>query len=252
LQQPCLLEERSMTCRKASASLAEYSAGALSLRQTTQLELHLKECHRCACELESRQAVMQRVESVEAYRCPAGMWESVRGRLELRARQEALAPDGLNCRKVTVSLAAYSAGSLGERHLLRIERHLRTCPKCTQEWQAFQSVLRAVESVPELAPPPYLWHKVRDRIEARSRGSAWWRAPKAIPAFAGGMTLAAVLAFAVVRHQPRSEFRPMPVDQVASNLDFVQQHAAMAQGELFSDKAALGTLVNYVPSDNRR
>ncbi|NCO39593.1 MAG: hypothetical protein COZ06_34415 [Armatimonadetes bacterium CG_4_10_14_3_um_filter_66_18] len=241
-----------MTCRKASVCLAEYSAGALSLRQTTGIELHLKKCGRCAAELESRQAVMRLVESVEAYHCPAGMWESVRSRMEAGARQQAAPPDGRHCREVTVSLAAYSAQSLGERHLLRIERHLQGCPECTQRWQAFQSVLRAVEGVPELAPPPYLWYQVRDRIEARSRGGAWWRVPKVIPAFAGGMALAAVLAFAVVRHQPRFEFRPMPVEQVASNLDFVQQHAAMAQGELFSDKAALGTLVNYVPSDNRR
>ena len=82
--------------------------------------------------------------------------------------------------------------------------------------------------------------------------SKWYSLPKLVPAFAGGMAVAAMLAVAVVKHHTPPEVPPMASAQVVSNLVFLQQHAAMAQSELFADKTALGALVNYIPADEGR
>ena len=246
-----------MRCRKVSAKLAFYSAGALNRRQTALVERHLSGCAGCAREWASFNDVMFAVNAVEPLSPPAGLWESVAARIEDRARQDAQAPATIRCERVVADLPAYSAGAIRERQMAQIEDHLRACSECAREWDDFQSVMRMVEGIEEKSPPLFLWEKVRDTVTATAQPQrrVGWHLPKVVPAFAGGMALAAVLALAAVKLHPRQPgapiFEPMGKNHVASNLDFVQQHAAMAQNELFADRAALGTLVNYVPGQRR-
>lgn len=242
-----------MTCRKVASRLADYSANLLSRRERARLEHHLQTCSRCRAEWKSYQAVFELVESVESRTPPADMWAGLSERLEssaARQRREGAsrAADPGECGWVRARLGRYSAGALSERNLNRFEGHLSVCTACGREWKSFSAVFTWIESLPDESPPPFLWARVRDRIQKRSARPKWVGLPRLAPAFAGGMAVVALLAFAVMKHHAPPEPPRMAAAQVTSNLVFLQQHAAMAQSELFSDKTALGTLINYVPA----
>jgi len=244
-----------MRCRIVQLKLADYSVNLLSPRRAAALARHLEQCSTCQGEWRRFQAVLTATEQLAPKATPDSLWTAVAKGIDEQqtaGRTAGAQLPHLNCGRARRLFGGYSADVLGERQRRRVRYHLETCTECQGEWRQFQGVLALVDSLEPQSPPLFLWERVRDRIHRPRPVSTWWRQPRAIPAFAGALAVAAAVTFAVVRKAEAPSPAPMGTAQVASNLDFIQQHAAMAQNELFSDKAALGTLVNYVPADYRR
>lgn len=73
------------------------------------------------------------------------------------------------------ALAAYHDGALSERKARKLERHLRTCPRCQNELVELRLVTGLLHAMPEPTRPEGYWQvaleRVRRNIQARSHPS---------------------------------------------------------------------------------
>lgn len=92
---------------------------------------------------------------------------------------------------VTEQLPDHVLGSLDDKEMQRVERHLARCAECRREFQALDEAMAAVGlSLPPVDPPPNLGERIVSRFVAPRTGKP--AAPRGVRALAAA-TLAAVL-----------------------------------------------------------
>jgi anti-sigma-K factor RskA len=68
-------------------------------------------------------------------------------------------------------LATYALGLLEGNDLARVEEHLRSCPVCSEELQAYRSTIDVLpEALPLAQAPNDAWRGISDRIQRSRRG----------------------------------------------------------------------------------
>jgi anti-sigma factor RsiW len=78
----------------------------------------------------------------------------------------------MECRKIQAYFSAYLDGELAKAQADLVTRHLDVCPRCRQEYQAWQSLWDSLLTAP--APPPIdLTARVLARLPGRPQ--PWWR-----------------------------------------------------------------------------
>ncbi len=115
----------------------------------------------------------------------------------------------MNCKKIKKLLQLYIDGALtfGEKQI--VEKHLETCPTCRAELKTLSSIVKMIESLPEISPPPDFTEKVMlkiSQIEEKERGRiipAWqtslknlWNTPRYRYGLVGILTVAVFCFFA--------------------------------------------------------
>jgi hypothetical protein len=92
-------------------------------------------------------------------------------------------------------------GELSESENAELEIHLAQCASCAREYRLLALPRRIAQKIPQPAPSPFFYRKLRTRIETESKGMAGWRifwelARHMIPALAGiTLALLSVLAY---------------------------------------------------------
>jgi len=163
----------------------------------------------------------------------------------------------MNCRQVQSRLADFTVQNLSVRWHRRVETHLRQCARCRAELSAYHTLSSLLDGLPAKEPPRDVWVAVLDRWQDPTRAPMrrrWvWQ-----PAwsFVAGAALAMSLVWGGHLYQrkqagtrssvPMTEVKAAPATWV-----FMNQHAAMAQGELFADRSALAVLVSYPGQSSR-
>jgi len=68
---------------------------------------------------------------------------------------------------VTELIPGYLLGCLPEEEIIEIAKHISDCSSCLRELEQLSHVKeQLLEAAPEVAPPPELWDRVRDRIHS--------------------------------------------------------------------------------------
>ncbi|MBA7582540.1 hypothetical protein ES695_10375 [Candidatus Atribacteria bacterium 1244-E10-H5-B2] len=117
----------------------------------------------------------------------------------------------MNCKKIKKLLQLYidEVLTFGERQ--PVEKHLETCPTCRAELKTLSSIVKMIESLPEISPPLDFTEKVMSKIsqiEEKERGRiipAWqislknlWSTPRYRYSLVSILTLAVFCVFTFV------------------------------------------------------
>ena len=78
----------------------------------------------------------------------------------------------MECRKIQEDFSAYLDGELTGPQAALVTRHLEVCPRCRQEYQAWQSLWDSLLAAPAPAPTD-LTARVLARLPGRPQ--SWWR-----------------------------------------------------------------------------
>jgi len=70
----------------------------------------------------------------------------------------------MKCRKIKKLLPLYidNALTFGEKQI--VEEHLKECPTCRAQLKSLSSMVKIIESLPEISPPPDFTEKVISKI----------------------------------------------------------------------------------------
>jgi anti-sigma factor (TIGR02949 family) len=79
----------------------------------------------------------------------------------------------MECRKIQECFSAYLDGELAQAQAELVARHLQVCPRCQQEYQAWQRLWESLAAEPVQAPTD-LTARVLARLPG-NRPQPWWR-----------------------------------------------------------------------------
>jgi predicted anti-sigma-YlaC factor YlaD len=94
-------------------------------------------------------------------------------------------------------------GELLDPENLEIDVHLAQCASCNREYGLLALPKKIARAIPQPTPSPYLYQKLRARIESETQSSAIWQtfyslARRIVPSLAG-ITLALISVFAYLQ-----------------------------------------------------
>jgi hypothetical protein len=101
----------------------------------------------------------------------------------------------MDCGQIQASFTSYQDQELDRQHSQLFEHHLANCPRCAREWHDFLAILRQLDTVPRLPPPPDLLPGIYAKLEHRSFGQTLSQAlarifsPLPLTAAASGMAV---------------------------------------------------------------
>ncbi len=72
-----------------------------------------------------------------------------------------------NCARWSVPMSESLDGRLDSRQEEALRAHLRACPACARSYAALGRTVTALRSLPEIAPPPDMAQRIREKIAAK-------------------------------------------------------------------------------------
>jgi len=75
----------------------------------------------------------------------------------------------VKCRKIKKLLHLYLDNALTLNEKQMVEEHLKECSTCQAELKSLYSIIKMVESLPEISPPPDFTEKVMSKISQVKR-----------------------------------------------------------------------------------
>jgi anti-sigma factor RsiW len=157
------VNNRSHDLHLSAEQLQAFLDGALPERDAAGVEEHLAACPRCASEMDGWRLVFDDLGTMT--RSDALM--PSRGFAD-RVMAEVAVP-GLDAHVATELLYDFLDGTLAGRQARRVEDHLRACPPCTAEADAWLAVMRRLEELGSLAPSDGFSARVMAAVEIRER-----------------------------------------------------------------------------------
>lgn len=79
----------------------------------------------------------------------------------------------MTCERMGTQLIAYLDDHTGGEERREIEKHLETCAECRSRAAEFRRVWNLLDEVPATDPSPYFDARLRQRLAAEPRPSAW-------------------------------------------------------------------------------
>ncbi len=68
-------------------------------------------------------------------------------------------------------LIHYLEGDLPEGEHEQIRRHLASCPRCSRDVERLEKLWKTDKTIPRITPPPFLWTRLMERLEAEKQTS---------------------------------------------------------------------------------
>lgn len=143
--------------------LQAFLDGALPERDAAAIEEHLEACARCSSELDGWRVLFDDLGTMtgtESFTPSLGFAD--------RVMAEVAVP-GPGAHVATELLHDFLDGALGARRARPIEEHLRACPPCTAEVDAWIAVTRRLEELGSFAPSQGFAERVMAAVEIRER-----------------------------------------------------------------------------------
>lgn len=100
----------------------------------------------------------------------------------------------MNCKEMEAKLISYTDGRATEAERGTVERHIESCAACRARVAEFRGVWSALDEAPALEPSPSFDARLRQRIAAEPRRSAWLGWLRPWPRLALATALIALLA----------------------------------------------------------
>lgn len=163
----------------SAEQLQAFLDGEMPRKARSHAEEHLESCLHCAAELETWRAVFSDLDALSGHRPHEGFVERVMASVQVPE------PRPLAARLRDRLAGAFSAhgeshvagevlqdfleGSLAARRSERIENHLARCSSCTQEADAWLSVMRRLDELPSFQPAEGFADTVMARVEVQER-----------------------------------------------------------------------------------
>ena len=70
----------------------------------------------------------------------------------------------MRCRKIKKLLKQYIDNDLTSGEMQIVKGHLKECSTCRAELKSLSSIVKMIESLPEISPPPDFTEKVMSKI----------------------------------------------------------------------------------------
>lgn len=143
----------------------------------------------------------------------------------------------MNCEEVQQYISSYAAESLPKRFSRRISAHIAECPECRAVLELDRMVMKLVESLQPIEPPPGLWPVPPHRIVSQRRSSS--RYAVFLPHRARWAFGFSILAFGVLLLARTTLIPPQQTDPAL--YEYAQGHIFYSGQEMFADRPALYT-----------
>ena len=76
----------------------------------------------------------------------------------------------MTCKQVRNKLIFYIEKSLPPEEQKAVEEHLQQCAKCAQDYEKLAKALLFIETEKQTSPNPYLWTRIKAKIDAPKAG----------------------------------------------------------------------------------
>ena len=137
----------------------------------------------------------------------------------------------MTCQKIREYFWEYQRRQLSVELMASLDRHLRSCEACAAEFDQFQQIDQALESLPAIEPSPYFDQKLNASLaEIRTSSARWgflhpWWKDRYVWTFAL-LLLATVGLWLGFRHQQSRQLRTME-DALKVQDDFLGKKEAL-------------------------
>lgn len=148
----------------------------------------------------------------------------------------------MTCERMGTQLIAYLDDHTDGAERREVEKHLETCAECRSRAAEFRRVWNLLDEAPAVEPSPYFDARLRQRLAAEPRPSAWlaW-----LPQPRLALATAALLLMGVWVSVLRPEGQPPPaIAQVQAEEDFrmIKDLRVLENYEVLADFDALSEI----------